>query len=631
MRFAPQFLDEVKARLPVSQVVGRKVVLKKKGHEFWGLSPFKTEKTPSFSVNDIKGFYHCFATQEHGDIFTFLIKTEGISFSEAVERLASEAGVQLPDEMKVLPSERGDERKRLLELMAVATKFFKQQLFTETGRVARDYIANRQINDDIVSCHEIGYAPNNSNSLKDHLRSAGFSEHDMILSGMLINGSNVRRPYDRFRNRVIFPIHDLKGQVVAFGGRALSSEAPAKYLNSPETPLFHKGHILYNSHRARKSAFRTGELIVVEGYMDVIALARANMVHSVAPLGTALTTEQLQMMWRMAPEPIMCFDGDQAGQKAAHRALDIALPLLKPGLSLRFVFIDNGLDPDDVIARHGASAMRALLGQAKSFEEVLWQREWKADIWSTPERRAALDTRLNTLIDRISNTSVKSHYRWAIKQRLRDAWRPSFLTKSYEKIFVRKDHAPQRLSFRQKCNYHNNTFTLPERAESLRDNSLVTGPGQNHNREASLIRALINHPWLISDFAETIARLEFFAPRHQRLCDNLLALLIEEAELDTQTISNHLKSMHLEKDLESVMHGVHHNCDRFAEADAEENVVTKGWCAELAAHKLRMLRNQIEIAEKEHQTTNNEKAYLKLMELKKIEAAFRLEMNSFGD
>ncbi|MEM6498134.1 MAG: DNA primase, partial [Pseudomonadota bacterium] len=272
MRLPPNLLDEIRARLPVSQIVAKRVQLKRAGREFKGLSPFKQEKTPSFTVNDEKGFYHCFATGEHGDIFTFLIKTEGISFPEAVERLADEAGVSLPKQPDYNP-ERESQRAKQLKLMTDAAAFFTAQLRANSGSEAREYIARRQLDHATVDTFGLGYAPNSRNALKDHLAKLGYSVNDMITTGMLIGGEDIATPYDRFRHRIMFPIHDLKGRVVAFGGRAMDPDQPAKYLNSPETPLFHKGAVLYNSHRARSAAYDAGEVIAVEGYMDVIALA----------------------------------------------------------------------------------------------------------------------------------------------------------------------------------------------------------------------------------------------------------------------------------------------------------------------------------------------------------------------
>ncbi len=339
MRYPPSLLDDIRARLPVSQVVSRKVQLKKAGREYKGLSPFKVEKTPSFTVNDTKGFYHCFATGEHGDIFTFVMKTEGLTFPEAIERLAQEAGVPLP-KPEARDIEREDARTRLMSLVEASAVFFTDQLAGANGQEARRYlIEKRGLSREAFARYRIGYAPNSRSALKDHLAKLGYSNEEMIALGMLIGGSDIPVSYDRFRHRVMFPIADMKGRVIAFGGRALAADAPAKYLNSPETPLFHKGANLYHAARARQAAYDKGRIIAVEGYMDVVALAEAGFVESVAPLGTALTEDQVKILWRMADEPILCFDGDAAGQKAAFRAIETVMPHLQAGKSVRFAFL----------------------------------------------------------------------------------------------------------------------------------------------------------------------------------------------------------------------------------------------------------------------------------------------------
>ena len=355
MRYPPNFLDEIRARLSVSQVVGRKVALKRAGREFKGLSPFKMEKTPSFTVNDQKGFYHCFATGEHGDIFGFVMKTDGLSFPEAVERLAEEAGVPMP---KLGPRDeaREDERERLYRIVEMSAAFFEQALMSGPGAEARRYLEKRGLGRETIASFRLGYAPNDRAALRTHLAAAGFKAEEMIASGMLIGGDDIPVAYDRFRHRVTFPITDLRGRVIAFGGRALDANAPAKYLNSPDTPLFHKGQILFNAHRARGPAHDKDRVVAVEGYMDVIALTEAGFAETVAPLGTALTEEQVKLLWRMSEEPILCFDGDAAGRKAAFRAVETALPLLKPGFSVRFAFLPGGLDPDDLVRQKGPQA-----------------------------------------------------------------------------------------------------------------------------------------------------------------------------------------------------------------------------------------------------------------------------------
>jgi len=295
MRFNPNFLDEIRARLPVSQVVGRKVALKKAGREYRGLSPFKTEKSPSFFVNDQKGFYHCFASGEHGDIFTFLMKTEGLEFPEAVERLAQEAGVPMPKQPERNVAEE-DQRDRLYRLLEASAAFFEESLRSGLGAEARRYIERRGLQHETVRAFRLGFAPSSRTALTAHLKGKGFSLADMASAGMLIAGNDIPEPYDRFRNRVMFPILDLKGRVIAFGGRALEKDVPAKYLNSPETPLFHKGHTLFNAARARSAAHDKNRVIVVEGYMDVVALAEGGFAEAVAPLGTALTEDQVKLL-----------------------------------------------------------------------------------------------------------------------------------------------------------------------------------------------------------------------------------------------------------------------------------------------------------------------------------------------
>jgi DNA primase len=319
MRFTPEFLDELRARLPVSEVVGRRVKLKKAGREYKGLSPFQQEKTPSFTVNDQKQFYHDFSTGKHGNIFDFVMETEGCSFPEAVERLASQAGMALP---AVTPDAARQEqrRKTLYDVMELAAKFFADTLASRHGAKARGYLGDRAISPATQLAFRIGYASGERFALKEYLGAQGIPTDDMVEAGLLIGGDDIPVPYDRFRDRVMFPITDLRGRVIAFGGRALEKDVAAKYLNSPETPLFHKGDNLYNLSSARLATHNGAPLVVVEGYVDVIAMVTVGFAGSVAPLGTALTENQLALLWKMADEPILCFDGDKAGQKAAFRA-----------------------------------------------------------------------------------------------------------------------------------------------------------------------------------------------------------------------------------------------------------------------------------------------------------------------
>src|SRR6516225_2019509 len=409
MRFPPQFLDELRDRLSVSEVVGRRVKLRKAGREWKGLSPFNQEKTPSFFVNDQKGFFHDFSSGKHGDIFGFVMETEGVTFPEAVERLASMAGVPMPVATQEAEAEQRH-RRSLHDVIELAAKFFEVTLAARPGAKARGYLADRGLEPATQLKFRLGYAPPDRFALKEYLGGQGVSVELMVEAGLLVAGDDIPVPYDRFRDRVMFPISDLRGRIVAFGGRALDKDAPAKYLNSPETPLFHKGGLLYNAASARAAANDGAQLIAVEGYIDVIAMVTAGFSATVAPLGTALTDDQLGLLWRMADEPMLCFDGDAAGRRAAYRAVDLALPLLRPGKSLLFAMLPDGQDPDDLVRAGGRGAMSDVLASARPLADVLWTRETEATRFDTPERRAGLEAELAQVIAAIPD-AVRKYYR----------------------------------------------------------------------------------------------------------------------------------------------------------------------------------------------------------------------------
>ncbi|MBE0704655.1 MAG: DNA primase, partial [Afipia sp.] len=418
MRFTPQFLDDLRARLPVSEVVGKRVKLKRAGKEWKGLSPFHQEKTPSFTVNDQKGFYHDFSSGKHGNIFDFVMETEGVGFVEAVERLASLAGMALP---AVTPdAARHEQRRRTLyDVMELASKFFAETLASRTGAKARGYLADRSISPATQLQFRMGYAPGERFALKEHLGSHGVSVDDMVEAGLLIAGDDIPVPYDRFRDRVMFPITDARNRIIAFGGRALEKDVPAKYLNSPETTLFHKGDNLYNQATARQAAHDGAPVIVAEGYVDVIALVGAGFPAAVAPLGTALTESQLSLLWKMADEPLLCFDGDGAGQRAAFRAADLALPHLMPGKSLRFAMMPEGQDPDDLARTGGRAALDEVFAAARPLADMIWARATEGGEFATPERRAALEAKLHELTNGIRDETVRRYYRQDFAERLR--------------------------------------------------------------------------------------------------------------------------------------------------------------------------------------------------------------------
>ncbi|MGQ4273242.1 DNA primase [Terrihabitans sp. B22-R8] len=511
MRFTPEFLDEIRARLPVSEVVGRRVKLKKQGREWAGLSPFNKEKTPSFFVNDQKGFYHCFSSGKHGSIFDFVMETEGLTFPEAVERLAQQAGLELP---KSAPQEieRQKRRATLHEVMDMAAAFFEAQLAASGGANARAYLERRGLSPHTRAEFRLGFAPSERMALRNHLARLDVPVADMVDAGLLISGEDVAEPFDRFRDRIMFPIHDARGRVIAFGGRAMQADVPAKYLNSPETPLFHKGGVLFNHHRARAVAHDAGTMLVVEGYMDAIALAQVGIRNVVAPLGTALTENQIDLLWRTAPEPVLCFDGDKAGRRAAHRAIDVALPHLKPGRSLRFAFLPEGQDPDDLVRAAGASAMEAVVARARAMDEVLWEREADLAPLDTPERRAALERRLGDLVRTIADESVRRHYGQAMQERFQRFAPASQAPAVYQRRPGRMpggggDRRGGRGPFRPE----------PIRASPSLRNSASLGGGRILVREAALVISLIRHPQLIERHAETFCALDFASPELDRL------------------------------------------------------------------------------------------------------------------
>ena len=529
MKFSDSFLDEIRARLPVSQVVSRRVPLKRAGREWKGLSPFNKEKTPSFTVNDQKGFYHCFSSSKHGDIFTFLMETEGLSFPEAVERLAGEAGVPMP-----APDPQYErtvkERLGLLDALEAAAKLFEEALRASSGREALAYAENRGISRDTIKEFRIGYAPGSRETLKAALIKQGFTEAQLLDTGLIIKPDDGRPTYDRFRNRLTIPILDAKSRVIAFGARALDPDAQPKYLNSPETRLFDKGSMVFNFARARVSAFDKGELIVVEGYMDVIALHQAGFKNAVATLGTAFTERQMEVLWLLAPEPVICFDGDKAGEAAAARAVDRMLPHLREGHSFRFAFLPHGQDPDDLVRGSGPAAFAGCVSGARPLIDMLWTRETSAASLDTPERRAAFEARLETLLGQIGNARVKDHYAREVKNRLFALWRPGPARD--------RGGAPRQGTW-QGARQGTRQGTRPgmRRVEQREMTPLSSAYGF-----ATIVTlALVNHPWLLDQFAEEVASVEVQdRPLAALLGDVTRAIFddpaIDRAHLDRQIV-----------------------------------------------------------------------------------------------
>ena len=422
MRFPPHFLDEIRDRVPISEIVGSRVTFDRRKSrpakgDHWACCPFHGEKTPSFHCEDRKGRYHCFGCGASGDHFRFLTEAAGMSFPEAVEQVAGLAGVPMPARDE--EAERREERRvSLADATEAAAGWFEAQLQEGHGAAARAYLRERGLRPETIKRFRLGYAPGARNALKEHLAAKGIDRERMEGSGLLVHGPDIAVSYDRFRDRITFPILDTKGRVVSFGGRAMSADAPAKYLNGPETDLFSKSFVLYNLRAAREAARGAGTIVVVEGYMDVIALAQAGIGHAVAPLGTALTEGQLKALWRSASEPVLCFDGDEAGRRAMGRAIDIALPGLEAGRSLRFAMLPEGRDPDDLVRAGGREAFEAVLAGARGLADALWERETRGRVFDTPERRAGLERAFRELLRAVRDEDVRRHYEQDMRERL---------------------------------------------------------------------------------------------------------------------------------------------------------------------------------------------------------------------
>jgi DNA primase len=551
MSFPKSFLDELKARIRVSEVVGRKVKLIRRGREFVGLSPFTNEKSPSFTVNDDKQFWHCFSSGEHGDVIKFLEKTENLSFLEAVERLAGEAGLEMPqrDPRNI---EREKEAASLIDVMEMAAEFFRQKLRSGAGAEARAYLERRGLKHETVEAFGLGYAPgadrSDRHALMGYLTAKGISVAQMAEAGLIISGADIPEPYDRFRNRLMFPIADARGRTIAFGGRALDAEQKAKYLNSPETPLFHKGRGLYNLHRARKPAYDAGTVVAVEGYMDVIGMAQGGIANAVAPLGTALTEDQIDLLWRMAPEPILCFDGDKAGLGAAFRAAQRARPMLKPGYSFRFALMPSGKDPDDLIREEGPQAFRSVIAAAKTFPEMIYSELLLGERLESADDRARLEKKLKSLIAEIKDETVQKHYRRSLND---------WLWNHFAEVFSWRRTGDQSQKARPKI----------LNAESARDRRSVL---LEYRFEGELLAQLLAHPFLVSTYFDPINCLNFQYLPHQSIAREIIQFVGQRESATREDLAIGLQGRGLDGRIEEIRTSVAYEVNLLLESDLAE-------------------------------------------------------------
>jgi DNA primase len=555
MAFPPRFLDELRNRLSLAEAIGRRVKLTRRGREFVGLCPFHHEKSPSFTVVEEKNFYHCFGCGAHGDVIGFIMRTEGIPFPEAVEKLAGEAGLALP-ERDPRAEEHARVAKTLYDANEAAAEWFAAQLYTPEGRIALEYLKRRGLEDRTIARFRLGYAPESRDAVKRALVPKGYGEAQLLEAGLLVKPDDGRSPYDRFRGRVMFPITDKRGRVIAFGGRVLGDEKP-KYLNSPDTPLFHKGRVLY-AYREARAAANSGagkaeaDVIVAEGYMDVIALHQGGFEGAVAPLGTALTEAQIEELWRVKPEPLLCFDGDEAGRRAAARAAERVLPILKPGHSLRFVFLPEGEDPDSLIREGGAGAMTGVLAQAVPLVDWLWRIETHARALDTPERRAALRKAVMERAAAIPERSVQAQYAAEFEARLAKLFAPPpraprWAGRSAGRPGRGSDHRRDR---------HSGRASTPDLSNFLLKSDGNTDRVRLRAQQA-LLGMLILYPILLESVHEETGRLELSPGSELDRLRN--ALLNSPADLDTGGLKNHLAQLGFSDALKQVMNPeIHH-------------------------------------------------------------------------
>lgn len=522
MSLTPAFLDELRARTSLSALIGRTVKITRAGREFKGCCPFHNEKTPSFYVNDEKGFYHCFGCSAHGDAIRWLTDHAGLPFMDAVKELAAAAGMEVP-QADPRGAQKAEKAKGLHEVMQAAADWFEAQLSGVGGAAARALLVKRGISDETRRKFNFGYAPDSRGKLRGALKE--FGDAMLVEAGLLIKVDG-KEPYDRFRGRLIIPIRDARGRVIAFGGRIVGEGEP-KYLNSPDTPLFDKGRTLYNLDKASAASRKATRIIAVEGYMDVVALSQAGFEEVVAPLGTALTEQQLERLWQSSEVPLLCFDGDTAGQKAALRAAKRALPLLKPARSLAFVGLPEGLDPDDLVQSHGSSAFETYLNQAQPLVERLWQSEIKGS-FNTPEERAGLGSRLRNLAGEIKDDDVRKQYLAVFNRMLWDFFHPERPSKNY---------------------------TRGQAAKNLTSgpNNRLFAIGQFGINQATFVPALVagflRHPRLIAPLAETFGDVEMNSIPLRQVREVMFRYALSDLDPKPENLRLVLKEEALEKEV----------------------------------------------------------------------------------
>jgi DNA primase len=593
MALPPQFLEELRTRISVSEVVQKRMRLIRAGREFKAPCPFHNEKSPSFYVNDQKGFFHCFGCGAHGDQIGFVMRYDNLSFMEAVENLAGEVGMAVP---KATPQERErfERQKSLYDLVERAAKYYEQQLFSHGGRMALDYLRRRGLDGDGIARFRLGYAPQDGAGLYAVLTEAGYGEADMIEVGLFKRPENGKAVRNFFWNRVMFPVTDRRGRVVAFGGRVLEGDGP-KYINSAENPLFHKGHILYGMSRARQAAADGQALIVTEGYMDVISCVLAGFEGAVAPLGTAMTETQIQELWKLAPEgqrrPILCFDGDNAGRRAAQRAVERILPVLTPEVSARIAFMPEKEDPDSLIRGGGKAAFEAVLDRALSLEDFIWEYARQGNEPRTAEGRLSIESTINQLTDTIADKSVQYNYRAALRDKLRAAIRGAGFADARTRGFG--GGGPRRPR----------PGDIPVSHlwdKSHRSGAILTDP---RRRERWLLVTVLYHPDLFEQVGEQLGQADFSDPALEMLRQALVACLTTESTLDADGLKRHLSLRGFQETLDSLLSA---DAPRFAQPGASIEAARSGWQEVWLSSEVTLLQQELREAERRFAETFSE-------------------------
>lgn len=559
-------MDEIRNRLTLSEIVGRRVKLTRAGREFKGCCPFHHEKTPSFTVNDEKAFYHCFGCGAHGDALKFMTEHENLPFIDAVKVLAGEAGLQVP-EFSPEQAKKAKKQKDLYELMDEACRFFENYLFEPRNRDALSYITDRGFSIETIKTFRIGFSSEDGQELRKFLEERGYSSKEMIEAGLLKPSTRGTEPYAFFRGRVTFPVIDRRSRVVAFGGRILpehmrppsrSDFTPPKYINSSETVLFHKGQMLYGEPQARRAAADGQKLLVVEGYMDVIACAQAGIHGALAPMGTALTSEQILALWKMIPSdekvPVLCFDGDNAGKRAASRVAENILPLLEPGKSVAFAFLPEGEDPDSLVQKNGAGALKRFLDKPMSLIEFIWQSQTQGREFKTPESRAGAQKILFDIVDKIANRDVQVHYRTLLKQKIS------------ETFFPRRNND---FNNRNKKGGRRPILT-PPRPPSAQINTVVP---------KAILAAIMNHPHIFERAEEVFVGLQFKQHDYARLRDAVVMELSDDPEISRDNLLESLKKSGFSQEIGDILNESVYVHASFSAPGANEEEVTEKFLA----------------------------------------------------